>query len=464
MNHSKMSDNASDPDDMTSSESNTSSVNGSDGILITSGDIFDKVHVKMMLVNIYPLIFVMVYAILGVIGNSIVMYVYWTKWKRNKTRIFILCLGFLDLINCVFNMPVEVVVLWQPLTFDFHYLCKISRGVTFVINNTGSLVFVSIAIERYMLVYHPLKYRRMTPKFAKIMCLLAFISSCSVSWPSFIFYGTYTYKLPIPQLDNVYVVGNTCLISNEYILKQQLTLIFTTILFGLMIFVFIVLTALYIAIGRKIYLATCTDTIENEKEDATKLFGRSILSALTGGGVMKCDKMNYKRQSSRYSTAISGDFTSTLDTSEIPASYPNIPAETGSEKMRLSYPPINVERKQSTVRTIDSRQNNRMSRKFSTIKGKPTRKNTVMMRVVTIAFMLSFTPFLCILIIRYTNSSYYQSLGDSGKIAYSVFLRTYFINSMVNPFIYGFMNMKFRQHVKALLINVFCFCRKNKSK
>lgn len=428
--------------------------NGSDVIVIRSGEIFNKVHDAFMSIDIYPIAFVIVYAILGLIGNSVVIYIYWTKWKKNKTRVFILCLGLLDLLNCAFNMPVEVGVLWKPLTFDIHYLCKISRGATFVINNTGCLVFVSIAIERYMLVYHPLRYRRMTPKFAKLMCLLAFITACSVSWPSFVFYGTFTFKYPIAK--GVYVEGKTCLISNEYI-KSKLTLIFTTVLFVLMIVTFIVLTALYIAIGRKIYLATCTDMVENEKENATKLFGKSILSALTGGSKTS-DSIKYNRQASTYSN-VNGDLPSAAEVSDNSSSYSPLPSQNGSEKLRISLPPI-IDRRHSSIRTVDNRQQARMSRKFSTIKAKPTRKNTVMMRVVTIAFMMSFTPFLIILIIRYTNSSYYEGLDKPGKIAYSVFIRTYFINSMVNPFIYGFMNMRFREHVKTLLTNIFCCCRR----
>lgn len=415
--------------------------------VFTEGKLFDFVKSSMVFINIWPLVLVFIYAILGVIGNSIVIYVYWTKWKRNKTRVFILCLGILDLVNCAFNMPVEVAVLWKPLTFDLHYLCKISRGITFVINNTGSLVFVSIAIERYMLVYHPLKYRQMTPKFAKLMCLLAFIISSSVSWPSFIFYGTRTFQIEVP---GGMVQGKTCLISDAHRFNTGQTLIFTTILFALLILTFIVLTTLYIAIGRKIYLATCTDISENESEGATKLFGKSIICALTGGNGKR--SASFKRQSY---LAASGESPSTHEISELSRSYTSL-HESGSEGLRVSWP--TQMGKQNSLKTLD-KGIVRMSRKFSTVKAKPTRKNTVMMRVVTIAFMISFTPFLCILIIRYTDPMYYQKLNTPGKIAYGVLLRTYFINSMVNPFIYGFMNLRFRQHVKCLLKNVFCCCR-----
>jgi cholecystokinin A receptor/hypocretin (orexin) receptor 2 len=408
------------------------------------GKNFELTEQAMMKVNIWPLIFTFIFAVLGFIGNSIVIYIYWRKYKKTKTRVFILTLGILDWLNCAFNMPVEIVVLWNPLSFDLHYLCKISRGCTFVINNTGSLVLVSIAIERYIVVYHPLKNRQLTPKFAKVMCLLAFVISSIFSWPSFVFYGSHTLTIEIAK--DHFVEGKTCLIADEHEFRTGLLLIFTTVLFVLLVLTFLILTVLYIAIGRKIYIATCTDLTDKGKGEVTRLFSKSIISAITG--VAKPTEL--KRNSTcRHVT--------TINSVKIKRNSQNIQERSFSivSENEESKMPSDSNEKLSSMR--------RNSRKFSTVKVKATRKNTVMMRMVTIAFMLSFTPFLCILIIRYTNPMYYFGLKTPGKIAYAVFLRTYFINSMVNPFIYGFMNLQFRKTVKDLFSKIFCSkcCRRN---
>ncbi|KAL4217729.1 hypothetical protein ACF0H5_022470 [Mactra antiquata] len=419
-------------------------------IYITHGKIFDEAERQAKGITIWPLIFIFLFAVVGAVGNSIVIYIYGRKWKKNKTRIFILCLGVLDLINCIFNMPIEVVVLWYPLSFDLHYLCKISRGATFVINNTGSLVLVSIAIERLLLVYYPLKSRQLTPKFAKLMCLVAFVIASSVSWPSFVFYGSHTITKRIPDT-NMFIKGKTCLISDEHEFRTGLILIFTTVLFTLLILIFILLTCLYIAIGRKIYIATCTDLSTEGKEEATKLFSKSIISAITG--VTKPIEQ-HKFSSKRYSNVVSNQRLSSISDTSVAGTLPH-------QSRELST----ITSSESVEKLPTSKSKPRMSRKYSTVRSKPTRKNTVMMRMVTIAFMLSFTPFLVILIIRYTNSQYLSSLNTSGQIAYHVFLRTYFINSMVNPLIYGFMNASFRKMVKQLCINIFCSkCCKKQSR
>ncbi|KAH3859749.1 hypothetical protein DPMN_102572 [Dreissena polymorpha] len=233
-------------------------------------------------VNIYPIICAFIYVILGFVGNSTVVFIYLTKWKKNRTRVFILCLGILDWLNCTISVPLEIAVLLYPLSFDHHILCKVVRGLTFVINNTGSLVLVSIAIERFLVVHDPLKSRQLTPRFAKTLCLISFVVASAVVWPSFVFYGTHTLTIPLTLPEGtLYIIGKTCLIADEHEIRKGLILIFTTILFGLLILIFIILSTLYIAIGRKIYIATCTD-VGVDAAGSGRLMRKSIVSAITG--------------------------------------------------------------------------------------------------------------------------------------------------------------------------------------
>ncbi|XP_053383082.1 uncharacterized protein LOC128549713 [Mercenaria mercenaria] len=413
-------------------------------VSIKDGQIFDDVEKAAWKIYILPFILTFLYAMLGFIGNSTVIYIYWKRWKKNRTRVFILTLGVLDWLNCVFNMPFEIAVLWHPISFDMHYLCKISRGCTYFLNNTGSLVRVSIAIERFIVVYYPLKSRQLTPTFAKGMCLLAFIVSLIFSWPSFVFYGSHTITIPVAN--SVNVIGKTCLIADEHEIRTGLLLMFTTVLFSLFVLTFVVLIVLYIAIGRTIYIASCSDITSDVEEDITGLFStcKSIVSAITG---VRRPKDMEKNSVSKHTQSLNGNkrMLNFFKTQNNPLLCVNETAEVEESTVITD-----------TNEKLSSLQYKRNSRKFSTVKRKATRKNTVMMMMVTIAFMLSYTPFLCILIIRYSNPKYYFGLSNPGKIAYHVFLRTYFINSMINPFIYGFMNLHFRKMVKQLFSKVFC--------
>lgn len=414
--------------------SNVTKVNGSgDLVSITSGPLFDAIDNEAKSIKVWSFVLTLIYSVLGTIGNSLVIYVYGLKWKKNKTRIYILCLGALDFINCTFNMPIEVAIAWSPLDFNQHLLCKLSRGCTYIINNTGSLVFVAVAIDRYLLVYKPLQSRSLTPKFAKIMCLLALVIASAVSWPAFVFYGTRTISIPYGKY---VVLGKTCLISDNFDLTMPLILIFTTFLFALLIIVFCILTLLYILIGRKIYIATCTDLRTSGTAEEAGEFSKSILSAITGStktNHLKIDgpKIKSRRQESSISFEIS------------------VTEESELYSTKVQKGPRSTNGKQKS--------NSRISRRYSSINSGATRRNTLMMRMVTIAFMLSFTPFLIILVIRYRDPSFYDNIQTkAGKIFHDICLRSYLINSVVNPWIYGFMNRQFRQMVKDVFRRVFC--------
>ena len=420
--------------------SNISSANEtSDLVYITSGPLFDAINIEAKSIKIWSFVLTIIYSVCGTIGNSLIIYIYGFKWKKNKTRVFILCLGVLDFVNCTFNMPIEIAIAWSPLDFDWHLLCKLSRGCTYVINNTGSLVFVAVAIDRYLLVYRPLKSRSLTPKFAKGMCLLALIIAVSVSWPAFVFYGTRTITIPYGKY---VVLGKTCLISDNFDLTMPLILIFTTFLFTLLIIIFFILTILYILIGRKIYIATCTDLKTSDTARESGVFGKSILSAITGNTKMQHSKIDEtKLNPPRPESSVSFEISLTEDTELCRTA---IQKEIANEKQK-------------------SKANSRISRRYSSTNSGATRRNTIMMRVVTIAFMLSFTPFLVILIIRYTDPLFYNNIQTkAGKIFYDIFLRSYLINSVVNSWIYGFMNQQFRQMVKSVFRRFFCSeCCKN---
>ena len=147
---------------------------------------------EIMEVYIWPFILVSVYATIGCLGNLLVLYVYFLKWSRTKTRFFILALTLVDFLNCSINMAIEAAILWNPLHFDHNNLCKVTRGMTFVLNDISACILVAIAIDRVLCVYKPLKRRALTMTYAKRSCITAVIIGCSVGWPGFILYGTAT--------------------------------------------------------------------------------------------------------------------------------------------------------------------------------------------------------------------------------------------------------------------------------
>lgn len=79
------------------------------------------------------------------------------------------------------------------------------------------------------------------------------------------------------------------------------------------------------------------------------------------------------------------------------------------------------------------------------------KRNTLIMRMVTFTFMLSYLPFLIIVTLRYSNPDIPGKLSGAPLIVYHVFLRSYFFNSVTRPFIYAVMNKEYRNCVLQLL-------------
>ena len=133
--------------------SNSSNGPGSSLILITSGPIFEAANDGQLEIYIYPLVFTLFYMIVGFIGNSVVIYIFKCQWNLTKTTVFILTLAIVDIFSCMFYIPIEAVILWQPLDFDHDKLCKISRCTctTFFASAGSSFVLVAIAIDRYLM-------------------------------------------------------------------------------------------------------------------------------------------------------------------------------------------------------------------------------------------------------------------------------------------------------------------------
>ncbi|XP_045182982.2 dopamine D2-like receptor [Mercenaria mercenaria] len=571
-----------------------SNVNSTDDIMAYNGPLVDEARRELMEIYIYPFVLVIFFMIVGFIGNTIVIYIFTAKWKLTKTTIFILTLAGVDLMSCVINMPTEAAILWNPMNFDYEVICKISRFTTFIASASSSFVLIAISIDRYLMVCRPFLGRELGVKYAKRTCLIAVLLGIISTWPSLIFYGTYTYQVEKTDSETGKVMkieSKTCLISNFYVEHYKLPAGFYFFLFGGHIIMFVILTMVYLLIGRSLFMSTSTD-VSNEKRHSLKYFGISMMSAFTGT-VPNSPADNRDRVSwgSRSSRAVSLENINRLDQSLVNNLARQQPRKTNETTVSIVLNDLENENKEQSCskkedietniekrsqgnmmkdnicntnssslnldnicsvsnqecddrlyitrnnlcvqqatsddsasdtsfnspekkpdtkllylnigkRDKDRTKNGRLSSGSTTstncltpvtpmspvtpdsvsgvlyrsqsiesrarinriisdelrhteVKEFSLRRNTLIMRMVTIAFVVSFLPYLVIVIIRYSNPDIPTKLSKVEQILYHVFLRTYFVSSMINPFIYGFLNIEFRSKLKEMFCN-FC--------
>ncbi|KAL8578438.1 hypothetical protein ACOMHN_014937 [Nucella lapillus] len=139
-----------------------------------------------------------------------------------------------------------------------------------------------------------------------------------------------------------------------------------------------------------------------------------------------------------------GDVTSPEPESDHPRTTTSHGDVTNSDvTSRRSSEPETSERLRKAEAITVTRADRKVVRKKSGHESK-RHKATVIATSVTVVFFLSFLPHLSLITVRILDPRFDRNLTGAGLVLYNVFLRSYFINAVTNPIIYGVLNSRFR--------------------
>lgn len=308
----------------------------------------------------------------GVIGNSLVCYVYLVKFKKGTTRYFILALAVYDLVNCFICIPGEIADMRYNYTFGGNALCKIMRLLLSFTSCSSVAVLLLVAWDRYRKICQPF-HKQTSPTFSKIAIAICSLAAFMLSLPNVALYGSRTVTT-----NDIHINGSDCSTADEYI-KTPYPLIFNGVQFIVFIISTVSLTVFYFLIWRRVA----------------------------------------RQQEFRRSTGLS-------QTNVIPLSIKD------PDNINIS-PSHDVSKRE-----------------------KGSRKTITMLFLITLVFVLSFLPHLCVMVARAINGSVYDGIHGAGLIANNLLVRSYFFNSASNPIIYGFCNRRFRSELKQIFRQVIC--------
>lgn len=421
-------------------ESGSNATNGCSRI-IDSEDILYEINSNIVRTLYIPtVVYVVILMCLGIPGNALVVYVY-HSWRRSPSRLVIIALAVFDLVNNLFTIPTEIYFIYNLFVNPNPVLCKLSRFITFSMNNASSCVLLFIAIDRFKRIYKPLK-PPYSNRITKIVIGVSFLLAFVFSWPSLLIYGPRTVPLPLPngvyvkgETNGVCVKGETCHIDDEY-RDTIYPLLFNIILTTGTILIDIIMICVYAYIGSRSIKAiretnkffpklafTTNDSMDFSVEYSHEVHDPILIN---GEKDVQCDR--------KHSATNGSHCVSTRDNS--------------------------LDRKGSTTTIISTKKAH--SCKSSRIKAdkrgrRKMLKSTFMLFLVTVLFIASFIPYCTLVFIRYTQSSHYSNLSNAGKATYNVFLRSYMLSSALNPVIYSFLSSKFRKQCYKIGRKIFCF-------
>ncbi|CAC5377606.1 unnamed protein product [Mytilus coruscus] len=467
-------------------------MNNSTGPTVTADDL-DGVNDEMAVI-LHPVIaIVCIYMIVGVLGNPLVIYYYGFSVKPSPSYYFIVLVAVFDLIICCISIPLEIVDMMFSYKFPSVIGCKIFRCVNYFSSVGTGLVLIAIAIDRYRKVCQPFK-SQITMKMAKIIIFIVCFTAACISWPGFVFYDVHAVNISsVPGL-----IGYDCTTIREKQYKLYI-LIFNGVCFLIFLVSIVTLTVLYILVGKKLChlkrfrFSTKTrrpsKNVETPPTSSSEIIShrgrvkREIKPAQKPIQLLQIHKTTDTINTSVYSQGKQHAKVSSPESTQTA----NIKAPLLSGKDNIIFSHLNrtctiVENSlknlqhpksndindftESDSDTRNPKHDSGNVRQRSLIHRKKKirdqyihlKKYTLLMFSVSLAFIVSFLPYLALMTWRTLVPQHEGNIMTKDQlVAYNIFLRSWIISSVVNPLIYGFFNADFSSFVFDRIKRCF-FC------
>lgn len=364
------------------------------------------------------IVFVAILMLVGVVGNSLVCYVYLFKFKPSTTRCFIVTLALLDILNCSLSMPLKIVHMRHHATSGL-YGCRFATISLTFFSLASAAVLLPVAVDRYLKICKPFA-SQMTVFYAKVGCAVACTVAFLLTIPPAIIHGPTIHPLP-------HANATFCYLSDG----ERGTLPHV-IYSGVQMLLF-VMTA-----GALIVMYTCIWHRVYKQKKAFRQRARAGSS----------NRMSPNRNCTQESTS------ETLTTS------PNVNRTSMNETSTISQQgnqSLDPQNDSSSLKTEHEQCAFTSPSRSGPIhdKGVTTtlhqeyvvRRMTLMLFLISLMFFISFLPYLIITVTVSSNKSFAERLTVISSASVIIFERSYFIQSACNPFIYSFCSVNFRREM-----------------
>lgn len=341
--------------------------------------------------------------VLGIPGNIISILVYGLQLKSTTGRYAIITLAICDITNCVMSIPVELYIMTRYWSFENAALCKMSRFVTYSMNNSSGLILVAIAFERYRTICSPHK-PKIQKYYIKIICIVMVICGTLLALPALWIYGIQTDVLFVGE--DLEIKTRKMIFDNNDIISTQHQNANTS----------------YRALINQTFPFKAFRKTEL-KEDPMEFYNMTVTKRCLIDDRILNPWLAYSHFGFLTLAIIIVLFILIFVYGQI--------AWTIRGLKSMVSTPSDMERVKSSAAK--------------------KKQVTFMLFLITLAFEFSFIPFIIITNVRlFTYPEWYNNLGKGQKMVYHFFLRSYLINCAINPFIYCVSSSQFRSAILTL--------------
>lgn len=351
---------------------------------------------KVEVSRLFPLlIYLSAIGLFGIPGNTLVIYAFRRSWRTSNSKLFFIWLAVIDLLNCSLSLPLEFLNVVNQYTYTNEWLCKTTLFSTYWLTVTSGITLVIITIDRFRKVCRPFKWQFLN-RTARILCMVSSVFGLGVSWPVLVLFGIHRFKTVHEQLE-----GSECSVANDYQRSGYVRMynVFLWILFAV---TFLMIMLLYVVIGRRIFTRAKVRRLTLQQTKLNETSRKLVLNTWH-----KKDNNNEQME--------------------------NVWSVTAYNAYAKPCPIY--------------RQN--IKQKIAEGQAK-ARKSATIMFLISLAFIISFLPYLILRMRQAVSSHFISSMTNTERAIYKTFLRSYWLNCAINPFIYCACAPEFRNECKQM--------------
>ena len=399
-------------------------------------------------VNVNTILLV-VYMIVGILGNSIVILVYKFQFKETSDeRYFVPVLAFFDLVASILCSLNGIIVNSLQFTLTDDLVWDVLYFVNGSVIYTTIHLLLCIAIQRYLKIC---RQQSLTLKRRRLMIVLSCIGALIIALPL-----PFSYEVMNFTHDGK-VIGTR---PTKIIYKTKAA----TVSYGIAATVFVILVyimfiVLYGKIGCTLYRHFQGMIFKQTFIRLTKKIKRS--AKVTNEQQLE-NEVHFQAVNFSPKSEINQTNYNVIDTSIIELKTNSVvpPCEciTRSSiitagKRHNTTETLKTNRPTSNVIVVYPNALQKRNRKVKN-------KFTLMFVAITIVFLICFAPAAALLTFEGFNPKFWETLQIREWRIVLYFCQLYIMNNIVNPFIYAFLDIEFRRSVISLCLS---FCRKDRT-
>ena len=342
--------------------------------------------------------------VIGTIGNIHVLIVFPRKYSPSNFKIFIVGMAIVDILACTLVIPFEIIDERYMYTFDNETVCKTFRFLSYSLTILSGFLLLLIAVERFRKICRPFS-SQMKRRTVYIMCVILITVAVGLTAPNCI----------VQRINIKSVIGYEGLKgTNCGATKTEFSSLYYGFLLLISTTVLIIVVTIYAIILRTIWKHRQSLFLITNRESANFSLSDFRLSSLPDDNVK------------RNSAAGRESFASSEDDEPIILSSPNSPPNS---------------RPSSMVEVQTRKKPSKLHRAV---------RNTLMLMVASFISYCGMLPVIVLSIIRNVDPKIYGVIKSELGVVMTILVRGFFLNNVVNPYVYCFMDSKFRKECKAL--------------